>query len=152
MSKYLLTITHKATLVILTLAYIAYIIYNADSLAFSSTQFFHPYTKILFILIIVIALLLMKNKNCKNKMKILTLIAVAVAMFFVTSLQLHALFDFNSKIFKSDLTYEQTGFLAPVVYSQIYYRIGKIVLFDIFTIFCFWAINKTIDDVEIINE
>lgn len=139
------------------MAYTAYLLFDTGSYALNPEQFFRPYSKILFVLFITFILMIIKYKNWKSKVKILTLWATLIFILFNTFLQLQNLFTKGSEIVNyitklEDPTIANIEALNPWIASktqfEIYYRLGKIVLLDIFAIFAFFAINKTVNELE----
>lgn len=138
----------KIAVAIISLSYVGYTLFETESYALNPEQFFRPYSKILFVLLIAITLTFIKHKNWKSKIKVLTLVTVLTFIFYNTSLQLQNFFEMRTRIFSNDITFEQISLLGPLADFEIYYRIGKIVLFDLFAIFAFFAINKTVNEIE----
>ena len=137
----------KIAVITIALAYTTYALFETESYTLNPEQFFRPYSKILFVLLIAVTLIFIKYKNWKSKIKVLTLIATLTFIFYNTSLQLQNFFESGTRIF-GEVKFSQFETMGPYVDFQIYYRLGKIVLLDLFAIFAFFAINKTVNEVE----
>ncbi len=141
----------KITVIAIGLLYIAYTLVETDLNALSAEQFFQLFSKILFVLSIAIIFVLLKHKNWKQKIRLLTLVATLTFIFYNTSIQLQNFFEKGTRIF-SEVKYSQLETMGPYVNFQIYYSLGKIVLLDLFAIFAYFAINRTLNDLQETNE
>jgi len=160
MKKYLLSKMQKIAVLAVALSYVSYLLFDASSYALSPEQFFRPYSKIFFVLCIALALVFMKRNNWKSKIKLLTLATTLVFIFYTTSLQLQYFFESGNRYLDFELAKNTAGdlkfeniekmssWIKNEIHFQIFYRIGKIILLDLFAIFAFFAINKTINELE----
>lgn len=138
----------KIAILAVTLSYVAYILIYSESYALSPEKFFLPYSKILFVVCISLALTLIKYKNWKAKIKLLTLVTVLTYIFYNTSLQLQNFVEIKKIIFSEVITFEEMSALGPFMDGEIYYSIGKIVFYDLFAIFTFFAVNITVNEFD----
>lgn len=160
MREYLFTEIQRMSIALLAILYAAYTLYTASSFELQPDQFFKPYSKIAFVIALAACLAFVQRQNWKQQIRILTLAAVLIFIFFNTSLQLSNFFEVGTQITDLDnakntagqLQFDNIDKLSSWIASRIQfessYRLGKILLLDIFAIFAFIAINRTIDKIK----
>lgn len=152
MQKYLLSKRQKIIIGTVGLIYIIYQLVKTELYSISIDSSFQSYLATAYISSLLIALLLMKRKDWKSKIKLLTLAALLAFIFYTTSTQLNSMYDGFGVLADENLNYEQLQVINPYINFVTYYRLGKIAFFDIFAIFAFFGIFKTVNDIKISEE
>ncbi len=143
--KYLFNIHQRVLILALGISYILFILYESPNYTFSLNSAMRPYSTILFVSVMFFLLAFMSRNNWKQKIKILLLLSVLVFMYFKTADQLDSFYSISKKRATLILIKNSLSF----VNFWTYYHLGKILMLNIFAIFTFYAVNKTVDGIEL---
>ncbi len=142
--------TKKQRLLILLLGFLilAHIVASNFHWGTSIDNFYRPYSSIIFILVVTGPVAFLKKQNWKNKLRIIVLCFVLSFIIFNTYLHLGHLFDLKESVISAVDTSFDLQLVEAMVRWDIYYRIGKILLLDVFAIFTFVSINYTLNKIK----